>query len=107
MYDPKSPWAAVIVYSDGNEDPTDPALPAFCSLAHNLYPYDARKLADRLTHQYELSAHVVMHQYFHDEKESSSCKACELLFSDVIERASKVAQARMDVKAIIQSSLLP
>ena len=84
-------YSAVIVYSTGEEtDPTVVNEPAYCVIGHNLLKWDATRLAERLRRDYDLPAHVVYHRNHHPESKAQDCDLCQVLFEEIVERASKV-----------------
>lgn len=84
-------FSAVIVYSDGSDaDPTVVNEPAYVCIAHNLLKWDATRLAERLRRDYDLPAHVVYHRNHHTESKAQDCDLCQVLFEEIVERASKV-----------------
>jgi hypothetical protein len=84
------PYSAVIVYDSGQEGP-ELQEPAYCVIGHNLNGWDANRLADRLVKQYQLNAHVIRHRNHHPETNAQECEGCQLLFKEIIERASRAA----------------
>jgi hypothetical protein len=83
-------YAAVIVYAD------DMPKPTFCTVAHNLVRYEADNLAKRLSKQYDLDAHVVLHRTRH-ECAAGACVSCGGMFEDII----RVAEPQGDGVSVV------